>query len=124
MGVIAAVLGMGLAAGDQGVAVDTAFYAATHVLAKGALFLAVGVVAVTSARRLRPTLLLAALPALGLGGLPLTGGAPAPLAVNTRPGGCVAPRGPVRALLAVPGRPGAGPRLGPWGAPPAAPARR
>jgi formate hydrogenlyase subunit 3/multisubunit Na+/H+ antiporter MnhD subunit len=82
MGVIAAVLGMGLAAGDQSVALDTAFYAATHVLAKGALFLAVGVVAVTSAQRLRPTLLLAAVLALGLGGLPLTGGALAKLAVK------------------------------------------
>jgi formate hydrogenlyase subunit 3/multisubunit Na+/H+ antiporter MnhD subunit len=82
MGVVAAVLGMGLAAGDQGVALETAFYAATHVLAKGALFLAVGVVAVTAARRLRPTLLLAAVLALGLGGLPLTGGALAKLAVK------------------------------------------
>jgi formate hydrogenlyase subunit 3/multisubunit Na+/H+ antiporter MnhD subunit len=82
MGVIAAVLGMGLAAGDPGVALDTAFYAATHVLAKGALFLAVGVVAVTAGRRLRPTLLLAAVIALGLGGLPLTGGALAKLAVK------------------------------------------
>ncbi len=82
MGVIAAVLGMGLAAGDQGVALDTAFYAATHVLAKGALFLAVGVAAVTAARRLRPTLLVAAVLALGLGGLPLTGGALAKLAVK------------------------------------------
>ena len=50
MGVIAAVLGMGLAAGDQGAALDAAFYAAHHVLVKGALFLAVGVVAATSAR--------------------------------------------------------------------------
>jgi formate hydrogenlyase subunit 3/multisubunit Na+/H+ antiporter MnhD subunit len=74
MGVIAAVLGMGLAAGDKGVALDTAFYAATHVLAKGALFLAVGVAAVTSA--------LATVLALGLGGLPLTGGALAKLAVK------------------------------------------
>jgi multicomponent Na+:H+ antiporter subunit A len=82
MGVITAVLGMGLAAGDQGVTLDTAFYAATHVLAKGALFLAVGVVAMTSARRLWPTLLLAAVLALGLGGLPLTGGALAKLAVK------------------------------------------
>jgi formate hydrogenlyase subunit 3/multisubunit Na+/H+ antiporter MnhD subunit len=82
MGVIAAVLGMGLVAGEQNVALDTAFYAATHVLAKGALFLAVGVVAVTSARRLGPTLLLAAVLALGLGGLPLTGGALAKLAVK------------------------------------------
>jgi formate hydrogenlyase subunit 3/multisubunit Na+/H+ antiporter MnhD subunit len=82
MGVIAAVLGMGLAAGDKSVALDSAFYAATHVLVKGALFLAVGVVAVTSAHRLRPTLLLAAVLALGLGGLPLTGGALAKLAVK------------------------------------------
>ena len=82
MGVITAVLGMGLVAGDQNVALDTAFYAATHVLAKGALFLAVGVVAVTSTRRLRPTLILAAVLALGLGGLPLTGGALAKLAVK------------------------------------------
>jgi len=82
MGVIAAVLGMGLAAGDNSVALDTAFYAATHVLAKGALFLAVGVVAVTGARRAWPTLVLAAVLALGLGGLPLTGGALAKLAVK------------------------------------------
>src|SRR5258708_10418764 len=82
MGVIAGVLGRGLAAGAQGVALDAAFYATTHVLAKGALFLAVGVVAVTAARRLRPTLLLAAVLALGLGGLPLTGGALAKLAVK------------------------------------------
>jgi formate hydrogenlyase subunit 3/multisubunit Na+/H+ antiporter MnhD subunit len=87
MGVIAAVLGMGVAAGDQGAALDTAFYAATHVLAKGVLFLAVGVVALTSARRLRPTLLLAAVLALGLGGLPLTGGALAKLAVKAPLGG-------------------------------------
>jgi formate hydrogenlyase subunit 3/multisubunit Na+/H+ antiporter MnhD subunit len=90
MGVIAAVLGMGLAAGDHSVALDTAFYAATHVLAKGALFLAVGVVAVTAVRRLRPTLLLAAVLALGLGGLPLTGGALAKLAVKAPLGDGVA----------------------------------
>ena len=90
MGVIAAVLGMGLAAGDEGVALDAAFYAATHVLAKGALFLAVGVAAVTSARRLRPTLLVAAVLALGLGGLPLTGGALAKLAVKAPLGDGVA----------------------------------
>jgi formate hydrogenlyase subunit 3/multisubunit Na+/H+ antiporter MnhD subunit len=82
MGVITAVLGMGLAAGDQSVAVDAAFYAATHVLAKGALFLAIGVVAVTGARRAWPAMLPAAVLALGLGGLPLTGGALAKLAVK------------------------------------------
>jgi formate hydrogenlyase subunit 3/multisubunit Na+/H+ antiporter MnhD subunit len=82
MGVIAAVLGMGLASGDAGTAVAGAFYAAHHVLAKGALFLAVGVLAMTAADRRRPTLLLAALVALGLGGLPLTGGALVKLVVK------------------------------------------
>jgi hypothetical protein len=58
-----------------------AFYAAHHVLVKGALFLAVGVLAAGSARPLR-VLLPAAVIALGLGGLPFTGGALAKLAVK------------------------------------------
>ena len=82
MGVIAAVLGMGLAAGDGGVALAVALYAAHHTLVKGALFLAVGVAQTTSARRLWPVLLPAAVLALGLGGLPLTGGALAKLIVK------------------------------------------
>lgn len=82
MGVIATVLGMGLAIGDDGTVIAGAFYAAHHVLAKGALFLALGVIAMTTATRMRPTLLLAAVVALGLGGLPLTGGALAKLAVK------------------------------------------
>jgi multicomponent Na+:H+ antiporter subunit A len=82
MGVIAAVLGMGLAAGDGGVALSVGFYAAHHTLVKGALFLAVGVAQATSARRLWPVLLPAAVLALGLGGLPLTGGALAKLVVK------------------------------------------
>jgi formate hydrogenlyase subunit 3/multisubunit Na+/H+ antiporter MnhD subunit len=82
LGVIAAVLGMGLAAADKGTALDVAFYAAHHVLVKGALFLAVGVVAASSARRLWLALLPAAVLALSLGGLPLTGGALAKLAVK------------------------------------------
>ena len=49
MGLIAAVLGAGLAAGDTQTGLATAFYAAHHVLAKGALFLAVGVAAVHGA---------------------------------------------------------------------------
>jgi len=75
MGVIAVVLGMGLTAGDDGVRLDASFYAAHHVLAKGALFMAIGVIAATPAYRTRPTLVLAAVLALGLGGLPLTAGA-------------------------------------------------
>jgi multicomponent Na+:H+ antiporter subunit A len=82
MGVIAAVLGMGLATGDGGIALSVGFYAAHHTLVKGALFLAVGIAQVTSARRLWPVLLPACVLALGLGGLPLTGGALAKLVVK------------------------------------------
>jgi len=81
MGVIAAVLGMGLAAADKGTAL-VAFYAAHHVLVKGALFLAIGVAAASSPRRLWRVLPPAAVLALSLGGLPLTGGALAKLAVK------------------------------------------
>jgi len=52
------------------------------VLAKGALFLAVGVAAATDLRRDRWPLILAAVLALNLAGLPLTGGAVAKLAVK------------------------------------------
>jgi formate hydrogenlyase subunit 3/multisubunit Na+/H+ antiporter MnhD subunit len=74
MGVIAAALGMGLAAGDASAPALVAFYAANHALVKGALFLAVGVFA---ARGVRPGVwsLLALTLALSLAGLPLTGGA-------------------------------------------------
>ena len=75
MGIITAVLGMGLTDGSDIAAIAGAFYAAHHVLAKGALFLAVGVIDASAINRRRPTLFLAALVALGLGGLPLTGGA-------------------------------------------------
>ena len=75
MGVIMAIIGMGMAAGDGSARMIATFYAANHVLAKGALFLAVGVIGATGARYLRPMLLPAAVIAVGLGGLPLTGGA-------------------------------------------------
>jgi formate hydrogenlyase subunit 3/multisubunit Na+/H+ antiporter MnhD subunit len=82
MGLIAALLGIGLAAGDARATIPTAFYAAHHVLAKGALFLAIGA-AVTMGTRGRMLVLAPALIlALGLGGLPLTGGALAKLAVK------------------------------------------
>jgi formate hydrogenlyase subunit 3/multisubunit Na+/H+ antiporter MnhD subunit len=82
MGVVAAVLGMGMAAGDSTVTVLAAFYASHHVLVKGALFLVVGVVAVTGTARMMPTLALATVLAAGLGGLPFTGGALAKFAVK------------------------------------------
>ena len=73
---------MGLAVGDNDVAFSTSFYAAHHILAKGALFLAVGVAQTTGPRRVWTVLVPAAILALGLGGLPLTGGALAKLAVK------------------------------------------
>jgi formate hydrogenlyase subunit 3/multisubunit Na+/H+ antiporter MnhD subunit len=82
MGLIAAVAGMGLANGDRGAEIAATFYAAHHILAKGALFLAIGVVATTGSARVWPVFLPAAILALGLGGLPLTGGALAKLAVK------------------------------------------
>ena len=82
MGVIAAVIGMALASGDSGAPSEVAFYAANHVLAKGALFLAVGVAAATDLGRDRWAPILAAVLALSLAGLPLTGGALAKLAVK------------------------------------------
>jgi len=82
MGVIAAVLGMGLAYADKGVSSDVAFYAANHVLVKAGLFLAVGVVATLNGRPRSLALIVAAALALSLGGLPLTGGALAKLSVK------------------------------------------
>jgi formate hydrogenlyase subunit 3/multisubunit Na+/H+ antiporter MnhD subunit len=82
MGLVATVLGMAQAVGDSGATMAAAFYAAHHVLAKGALFLAVGVVAATGRHRVWPVLLPAAVLALGFGGLPLTGGFLAKLAVK------------------------------------------
>jgi formate hydrogenlyase subunit 3/multisubunit Na+/H+ antiporter MnhD subunit len=84
MGVIAAVVGMGLAAGDASAPLGAAFYAANHVLVKGALFLAVGVAAVSNRRAL--WLPLAVVLALSLGGLPFTGGALAKYAVKAQLG--------------------------------------
>ena len=82
MGVIAAVLGMGLAAGEARAVSDVAFYAANHVLVKGALFLAVGAVAATGGPVRKLALVLAAGLALSLAGLPLSGGALAKLAIK------------------------------------------
>jgi formate hydrogenlyase subunit 3/multisubunit Na+/H+ antiporter MnhD subunit len=83
MGLLAAALGMGLAAGDPGAALGASFSAANHIMVKGGLFLAIGVAA-TAGARLWPVLIPAAVLALGLGGLPLTGGALAKLAVKAQ----------------------------------------
>src|SRR5215471_12571386 len=74
MGLLSAALGMGLAAGDCSTVLGTSFSAAHHVLVKGGLFLAIGAAAAGGARLWR-VLIPAAVLALGLGGLPLTGGA-------------------------------------------------
>jgi formate hydrogenlyase subunit 3/multisubunit Na+/H+ antiporter MnhD subunit len=85
MGLLAAALGMGLAAGDTNAALGASFSAAHHVLVKGGLFLAIGV-SVTTGPRLWPVLIPATVLALALGGLPLTGGALAKLAIKAQLG--------------------------------------
>ena len=81
MGLMGALFGMGLSSGEGGVALAAAVYAAHHVLAKGTLFLSLGVVR-GSGRLGWVSLLVAAILALSLAGLPLTGGAVAKLAVK------------------------------------------
>jgi formate hydrogenlyase subunit 3/multisubunit Na+/H+ antiporter MnhD subunit len=85
-GLLAAVLGMGLATGDTTARIAAAFYAVHHVLVKGGLFLAVGTQALTRSRGPWPVLAPAAILALGLAGLPFTGGAVAKLAVKAQLG--------------------------------------
>jgi hydrogenase-4 component B len=83
MGLIVALLGAGLAAGTAAAQDAAALYALHHGLAKGALFLAVGVLAATAAPGARRAAL-AAVAFLGaaVAGLPLTGGALAKLALK------------------------------------------
>ena len=82
MGLIVGVIGMGMIAGDGRAALAASFYAANHGLVKGALFLSIGVIGATGSRRLWPMLLPVAIIAVGLGGLPLTGGALAKIVVD------------------------------------------
>jgi formate hydrogenlyase subunit 3/multisubunit Na+/H+ antiporter MnhD subunit len=87
MGVIATALGMGLASGDHGIRLPVACYAVNHTLVKGGLFVAIGVAQAGDGRRRWTVLLPAAVLALGLGGLPLTGGWLAKLVVKPVLGG-------------------------------------
>lgn len=82
MGLLAAVLGMGLAAGDESVSHAAAFYALHHVLVKGGLFLCLAVIAPAGLPYRWQVLLPATVLALGLAGLPFTGGALAKVAVK------------------------------------------
>ena len=71
MGLMLLLVGAGVGAGQA-----AAFYALHHGMAKGALFLLVGVaVAASTPRERRATLVLAGAVALSVAGLPLTGGA-------------------------------------------------
>lgn len=83
MGLLAVLLGVGLENADSGMTSLVAYYAVHHTLVKGALFLAVGILAASSGSRLRPLLLLlTGILALSLGGMPLTSGALAKLATK------------------------------------------
>jgi multicomponent Na+:H+ antiporter subunit A len=86
MGLLAAVLGMGLFAGNESTPLAATFSATFHVLVKGGLFLAIAAAASTR-RGIWLVLVPAAVLALGLGGLPLTGGALAKSAVKPVLGG-------------------------------------
>jgi formate hydrogenlyase subunit 3/multisubunit Na+/H+ antiporter MnhD subunit len=84
MGVIAAALGVVLIKGQTDASLGIAFYGANHLLVKAALFLTIGALATPGSRPSRATLVLAALLALSLAGLPLTGGALAKLATKAQ----------------------------------------
>ena len=84
MGVIAAALGMALVNGDSDASLNVAFYGANHLLVKAVLFLTIGALAVRGIRTSYTTLILAAVLAFSLAGLPLTGGALAKLALKAQ----------------------------------------
>jgi formate hydrogenlyase subunit 3/multisubunit Na+/H+ antiporter MnhD subunit len=71
-------------AGDAGASSSVAFYAANHVLVKGALFLTIGAFAARGAPAPFWMLVLAGALALSLAGLPFSGGALAKLASKTQ----------------------------------------
>jgi formate hydrogenlyase subunit 3/multisubunit Na+/H+ antiporter MnhD subunit len=99
MGVVAATLGMGLFLGLAETPIHAAFYALHHMLAKGALFLGVGLALATGRAGRGLVLPLALLLALGFGGLPPTGGALAKAAVKPELGaGLAAAAGMLSAL--------------------------
>jgi formate hydrogenlyase subunit 3/multisubunit Na+/H+ antiporter MnhD subunit len=84
MGVITAALGMALVDGQADASLDVAFYAANHLLVKAALFITIGALAIRGIKHSYTTFILAALLALSLAGLPLTGGALAKLATKAQ----------------------------------------
>jgi formate hydrogenlyase subunit 3/multisubunit Na+/H+ antiporter MnhD subunit len=88
MGLVVAVIGtsMGLDPAPGALAA-AGLYALHHGLAKGALFMGVGVVAASGQRMLRPVLAVMALLGFAIAGLPLTGGALSKLAIKDPFGG-------------------------------------
>ncbi|MGP9811972.1 complex I subunit 5 family protein [Rhodopseudomonas sp. NSM] len=83
MGLMVAVLGAGFGAGVADTAMATALYATHHGLAKGALFLAVGVLAAAGSKRVTiPVLLITTILGAAIAGMPFTGGALAKLAIK------------------------------------------
>ena len=92
MGIVIALLSAALQPGEPAaIALAAAsFYALHHGLAKGALFMGVGVVAASGPRALATVLPVLALPALSLAGLPFTGGALAKLGAKPPLGGGMA----------------------------------
>jgi formate hydrogenlyase subunit 3/multisubunit Na+/H+ antiporter MnhD subunit len=82
MGLLAVLVGAGLENADTGATGLIAYYAVHHTLVKGALFLAVGILAATGGAHLRPVLVITGILALSLGGMPLTSGALAKLAAK------------------------------------------
>ena len=99
MGVVAAIFGMGLTLGMAETPLHAAFYALHHMLAKGALFLGVGLALAMGPAGRALVLPLAFLLALGFGGLPPTGGALAKAAVKPELGaGLAAMAGMLSAL--------------------------
>ncbi len=82
MGVVAALLGCGLAAGTNGISGLAAFYALHHILVKGALFIGLGIASALTAGHRSLMFALMAVLALSLSGLPLTSGAVAKFATK------------------------------------------
>jgi hydrogenase-4 component B len=83
MGLLVAVIGAGIASpGANGIDGAAALYGLHHGLAKGGLFLCVGLLALGTAPFRRAVLAVAALLGAAMAGLPLTGGALAKLAVK------------------------------------------
>lgn len=82
MGVITAALGMAIVNGQTDASLNVAFYAANHLLVKATLFVAIGSLAIRDERSSYTSLVLAAVLAFSLAGLPFTGGALAKLALK------------------------------------------